>query len=155
MIRIPPITGELVRLRQANAQGMDQTPVPIDVELAVLEQYPPALRRAFNDAAIKVNCLSFVDYFNWAIRNGHGEGRVLAKFRETEANEILVFAGQYRGRYKCDLPHIAASATVQRYGDPGPSRHPPRRTGKPIFQRRAIKRRHHEQGAIQNRLAGI
>ena len=118
LIRVPKITGELIPMSRGNAGAAEQAPVPIDVELAVLEQYPPEMRAVFNDAAIKVNCLSFVDYYNWALSNGYGVNRVIAKFRETEANEILVFAGQHMGRYKYPLPHVAAGATIQRYADP-------------------------------------
>lgn len=143
MIMVPRITGELVRLRQANAAtaGGPLAEVPIDVELTVFEQYPPALRCAFNETATKVNCLAFVDHYNWAVRQGFSYEPTLRKLHDMERNEIAVFAGQFRAQHKCDLPHTAAGATVQRYGDLGPSRHPPRRTGKPILQRRARKRR--------------
>lgn len=135
VITIPRITGELVRLKQTNAgAATERVPVPIDVELAVLEQYPPEMRRAFNEAAIKVNCLAFVEYYNWAIFQGYGPGRVVAKLRETEANEIAVFAGQHLGRYRSALPHVAAQATIQRYGALGPSRHPPQRFGAPVIR---------------------
>lgn len=118
LIHIPEITADCsVHMRQANAGGVDQSAVPIDVELAVLEQYPPELRRLFHDAAIKVNCLAFVDYYNWALRNGYGPDRMVSKFRETEANEIAVFAGQHMGRYRYPLPHVAAGATILRYSD--------------------------------------
>lgn len=143
MIRIPPITGEMVRLRQANAEtrGEPLTEVPIDVELAVLEQYPPTLRRMFNEAATKVNCLAFVEHFNWAVRNGYGSERTERKLAQMEANEIEVFAGQYAARYRHFLPHVAAQATVQRYGEVGPSRHPPRAVRPLIFRPQTRKRR--------------
>ena len=143
MIRIPPITGDLVRMRQANAEsaGAPLLAVPIDVEMAVLEQFPPVLRQAFNDAATKVSCLVFVEHFNWAIRNGFGPERTLRKFREMEANEVLVFAGQHMAEHRHPLPHVAAGATIQRYGAFGPSRHPPRSFGAPVIRARARKRR--------------
>lgn len=143
LIRKPQIRGDLVLIRQANdaAAGDVNAMVPIDVELAVLEQFPPEFRRAFNEMTIKVNCLFFVDHFNWAMSTGRDTARTLEKMREMEANEILVFAGRHRASFGYQLPHVAAGATVLRYGALGESRHAPRRLGKPIIRQIAKRRR--------------
>lgn len=103
-------------MRQANATGTDLAPIPIDVELRVFEQYPRSIRDALNDATIKVNSLSMVEYFHWARRNGHGDPKVVEKIRAMEENDIAVFAGRHRARYRYELPHVAAGATILRYG---------------------------------------
>ena len=145
-VKVPKIDSDFVRLagsdRAANATADDRALVPIDVELLVLEQFPPELRRALNESATKLNSLAFVDHYNWAVRQGLGAQRTLRRLAEIERNELEVFAGKYKaecqGRLGRDetLPHVGAAATVQRYGALGPSSHPPRRLGPAIVRPR-------------------
>lgn len=141
MIRVPKITSDRIPMRQANAGGADRAAVPIDVELAVFEQFPPSIRHALNETTIKVNSLSIVEYYNWAVRNGHGSAKVVQKVHELEANDLAVFAGRHRARHGYVLPHVAADATILRYGLMGPSRHPARRFGGPIMRPPAKRKR--------------
>ena len=88
--------------------------------------------------------------FNWILKKIVGSKNqrevrrmlpLVAKINEIERNEIAVFAGEYRARYGTPLPHIAAGASIQRYGALGPSRHPPRRVGAPVLRAHAKRRR--------------
>lgn len=99
-VKVPKIDSDFVRLagsdRAANATADDRALVPIDVELLVLEQFPPELRRALNKSATKLNSLAFVDHYNWAVRQGLGAQRTLRRLAEIERNELEVFAGKYK-----------------------------------------------------------
>lgn len=145
LIRVPRFETAGVRLmptdRAANATSADLSAAPIDIELLVLEQFPPELRARFNDAIVKLNCLAFVEHYNWAIRTGHGAARTISRINELERNETAVLAGRYLAQYKMPLPHVGAGASVQRYGPLGLSRHPARRYGKPVMRARSKRRR--------------
>lgn len=67
--------------------------------------------------------------------------RTCERFDEMERNEIAVFAGEYRAQCGTDYPHTAAHASIQRYGELGPSKHPAKRYGKPVLRHCGKRRR--------------
>ena len=105
------------------------------------DRFPAALRWRLADSNTKPAAAHFEAHVAWSMRNGFGPGRTIAKVDELERNELVVFAGEYLGRFRHQLPYVAAEVSVQRYGDLGPSKHPPRRYGKPVFRRQHPKRR--------------
>jgi hypothetical protein len=116
---------QAVRPLNATAAG-ELTFEPPAIDLARLDWFPPDLAWRFQQAAVKAATHDFGPHLDWALRNGYGAGRTISKFDENERNELAVFAGRYRGECGTVLPHVAAGATIQRYGERGPSKHPPR-----------------------------
>lgn len=102
-------------------------------DLARFDRLPPELRFRVASNNTKISCASLEGHVAWCQQRGLGPSRTIAKINELEMNELAVFSGQYRGRYKTVMPHVAAEATIQRYGSPGPSRHPPKLLGRAIY----------------------
>lgn len=105
-------------------------------DLRRLEWFPRPLPWRFQECATKVATRAFQPHVEWALRNGKGPLPTCQKFDEMERNEIAVFAGEYRADCGTDYPHIAAGASIQRYGELGPSKHPPKRYGKAVLRGR-------------------
>jgi hypothetical protein len=105
-------------------------------DLRRLDWFPGKLAWRFQQSAVKVATLAFAAHVEWSIRNGVGIGRTCEKFDEMERNEIAVFAGEYRAQCGKEYPHIAAGVSIQRYGDLGPSKHLPKRHGRPVLRRK-------------------
>lgn len=110
-------------------------------DLRRLEWYPRPLPWRFQEAATKVATAAFQAHVEWSLRNGWGAVRTCQKFDEQEINEIAVFAGEYRAECGTPYPHVAAGASIQRYGAAGPSQHPAKRYGKPVLRRCAKRHR--------------
>ena len=129
-----------VRLLNAATTGDLTFDDPVS-DLVKFDRFPPELRFRIAVNNTKLAAGAFEAHMAWAGRQGLGPGRTIAKINEFEQNEIAVFAGQYRGRYGSVLPHIAAGASIQRYGMPGASKHPPKQFGRPIYRKPSLKRR--------------
>ena len=135
------MTSTAVRLLNATSSGERPTFEDPAVDLARMDGWPPELRWRFQESATKLSTKAFEAHYRWGCQQGFGARRTIAKLLEIERNEIAVFAGEYRGRYGVTYPHTAAEASIQRYGELGPSRHPPRRYGKPVVRPRKRGRR--------------
>lgn len=131
------------RLLNATSTGDHLTFEEPAVDLARLDTFPAELRWRFQEAATKLSTRAFDAHLRWARAQGLGVSRTIAKLAEIEGNEIAVFAGEYRAQCGAVYPHVAAGASIQRYGELGPSRHPPKRYGKPVVraQHRGKRRR--------------
>jgi hypothetical protein len=123
-----------VRLLNAATTGDLTFDDPVS-DMIKFDRFPPELRFRIATNNTKLSAGAFEKHVAWADRHGLGPGRTIAKINEFEKNEIAVFAGQYRGRYGSVLPHIAAGASVQRYGSLGASKHPARLVGRPIYRK--------------------
>jgi hypothetical protein len=134
------VTKESVRSLNATTAGGDLAFESPDVDFARFDRFPPQLRWCIANNVTKLAAVHFQAHYEWARSRG-GARLTIAKIDRLEMNEIAVFAGEYRGKYKMELPHIAAQVSVQRYGQMGPSKHPPRRFGPPIFRPQHSKRR--------------
>ena len=100
-------------------------------EMSAYDSLPADLRRTLDENATNLSAVNCVVQAWKLLDMGASPMRaataVANKIRQIEPNEIAVFAGEFRAIYKYDLPHLAARASVMRYGPDGPSRHPPRR----------------------------
>jgi hypothetical protein len=99
------------------------------------------LRRVLNETASKIGSVNVWHHRGWARERGLPISVTIQKIRELEYYEIEVFAGRHMAQFGYALPHIAARVSIQRYGQMGPSKHPPRRVGPPIFRPQHSKRR--------------
>ena len=138
------MTSVAVRLLNATSTGERLTfEDPVD-DFARFDRFPPALRWRIAEDNTKLAAKAFEAHAAWAQRTGAGIGRTIAKIDEHERNEIAVLAGQYRAQCGTRYPHLAAEVSIQRYGALGPSRHPPKRYGKPVVwpRKRGRVRRH-------------
>lgn len=130
-----------VRLLNATSTGGQLFFEAPEDDFRRFDRLPHELRWRLADNNGKTAAAAFEAHIDWAMRFGHGARKTVAKVDELERNELAVFAGEYRGLYGHELPHLAAAASIQRYGERGPSKHPPRRCGKPVFRRQHPKRR--------------
>lgn len=130
-----------IRLLNATSTGERLTFEDPAVDLARLDRMPRELRWAFQDSATKLSTKAFEAHLQWSVQNGYGHTRTLRKLREIETNEVAVFAGEYRAQCGTPYPHVAAGVSIQRYGDLGPSKHPPKRYGRPVIHPRKGRRR--------------
>jgi hypothetical protein len=100
-------------------------------EMSAYDSLPRDLRRALDENATNLSAVNCVVQAWKLLDMGASPARaaqaVANKIRQIEPNEIAIFGGEYKSKYNSDLGHIAARATVMRYGPAGPSRHPPRR----------------------------
>jgi hypothetical protein len=135
------LNGSSVRLLNATSSGERLTFEAPEDDFRRFDRFPAALRWRISNNNTKLAAAAFEEHLAWAQRQGLGVSRTIAKINEIERNEIAVFAGEYRARYGTPLPHIAAGASIQRYGALGPSRHPPRRVGAPVLRAHAKRRR--------------
>lgn len=133
-----------VRALNATTSG-DLTFEDPETDMARFDRFPFELRYRLNVNNTKLACGAFEQHLAWARRQGFGPGRTIAKINEFENNEIAVFAGKYRGHYGTTLPHVAAGASIQRYGVPGPSKHPPKPFKRPIYRKPYRPRRRRRQ----------
>ncbi len=127
-------------LNSATAGGTPHFEAP-QVDMERFDRLPPAVRLRVNENNTKMAAKWAADHLLWAERNGFGISRTISKIDEIERYEITVFAGQYQSAYQARLPHVAAGASIQRYGALGPSRHPPRRLAAPVIHRSRASRR--------------
>lgn len=124
------VGSDFVRLLNATSSGETLTFEDAASDLARFDRLPPAVRWRIANANIKIAAASLEPHVAWADKFGLGPAPTVKRIAALEANEIAVFAGEYRGRYADTLPHVAADASVQRYGERGVSQHPPRPPGK-------------------------
>lgn len=129
------------RINNATSTGGIPTYEDPATDLARLDRFPPVLRWCYQEAATKASTRAFAAHLSWALNNGRGAMATVAKFKETERNEIAVFAGEFFAETGSKYPHTEAQASIQRYGDLGPSKHPPRRYGKPVLRPQRRRRR--------------
>lgn len=134
-----------VRLLNATSTGDVLTFEAPEDDLRRLDAMPAMLRWRFQQSATKLSTRAFAAHLAWAMSVGRGASATVGKLAEIERNEIAVFAGQYRAECGNAYPQIAADASIQRYGELGPSRHPAKRYGKPVVrkQQRGKRRRKH------------
>jgi hypothetical protein len=100
-------------LRQARVADMD-----------ALEQLPTPVRFLLNELAIKLSAGSVLAYLRSIARQARDSGGsayeaevwTCRKLAAIESDDIDAFGESYRAQYRFPLPHIAAGATVQRYG---------------------------------------
>lgn len=123
-----------VRLLNAATTG-DLTFDDPTSDMEKFDRLPVELRFRIATNNTKLAAGAFEQHVAWANRQGIGSGRTIAKINQFEQNEIAVFAGQYRGHYGTVLPHVAAGASIQRYGHPGLSKHAPKSFGRPIYRK--------------------
>lgn len=124
------VGSDFLRLLNATSSGETLHFEDPASDLARFDRLPPAVRWRIANANTKLAAAKFEPHVAWADKWGLGSVPTVRKIAELEGNEIAVFAGEYRGRYVDTLPHVAADASVQRYGERGPSQHPPRPPGK-------------------------
>lgn len=110
-------TGELL----ASAEDVAITLPPELVEdLAQFDRLPRPLRWALQEAVLCWRAEPFVQLLKPLAHDFLGTANaIVLALREITAEENLdlrAFAAQYRRRYGTQLPHVAAAATVQRYG---------------------------------------
>lgn len=129
------------RLNNSTATGERLTHEAVDVDLARFDAFPAALRLRINANTTKSSTAAVAPHLAWALRTGRGVGATISRINEIERNEIAVFAGEYFAETGSRYPHTEAQASIQRYGELGPSKHPPRRYGKPVMRRQHPKRR--------------
>lgn len=110
------------------------------------DRLPPELRFRLATNNTKAAAGAFEAHAAWCRQRGIGAARTIARVNELEANELAVFAGQYRGRYKTVLPHLGAEVSIQRYGALGPSKYPPRSFGRDIYRVPPGPRRRRRRG---------
>ena len=99
--------------------------------MAAFDALPLALRRALNENATKLAAPRIWHHARWAIQEFGPVFAIetsLRKIATLEENEIKVWAGRYEGLGYGPYPHVAAGATILRYGLLGPARN--RRTGR-------------------------
>ncbi len=100
-------------LRQARIADMD-----------ALEQLPGPVRFLLNELAIKLSAGTVLAYLRSIARQARQFGGseyeaevwTCRKLAAIEADDIDAFGAEYQAQYRFALPHIAAGATVQRYG---------------------------------------
>ncbi|HEY2131417.1 MAG TPA: DUF6525 family protein [Acetobacteraceae bacterium] len=87
---------------------------------AALEALPPAVRRRLHEHAYDpwtVNALVLWKIFRRKHASSERAERSLLRYLDAcEALERSAFADAYRRAHGATLPHVAAGATVQRYG---------------------------------------
>jgi hypothetical protein len=121
-------------------------------EMSAFDALPPAIRWSLNECASKLTAVNTWHHRMWARERGLPVEVTIDKLAMLEGFEIEVFAGQYlaqmadrgcghAGEPPLPLPHVAAGASIQRYGPVGPSLHPPRRYGKPVMRASRKRRR--------------
>lgn len=90
------------------------------MDLHAFDRLPPALRRRINENNLKVSSVSVLQYLQSVERQVGHEAKALfitmEKLDALEANELLAFSGEHKGLFNCPLPHVAAQATILRYG---------------------------------------
>lgn len=123
---------ESVRLLNATSTGEALTFEAPSIDFARFDRLPASLRWRIACNNTKLAARAFEAHIGWSLRQGFGPERTIAKINEHERHEIAVAAGEYRGKFKLEYPHTAAVVSIQRYGELGPSRHPPLRYGKPV-----------------------
>jgi hypothetical protein len=109
-------------------------------EMAAFDALPAELRRLLNETATKLGSLNVWHHRGWARERGYPVSLTVSKIIELEHFEIEVFAGEHMAKFGHIPPHMNAHASIQRYGQLGPSLHPPRRYGVPIFRPQNRKR---------------
>jgi hypothetical protein len=130
-----------VRLLNATSTGEIPTFEAPEVDQARLDELPAALRGCFYQTVTKLSTKAFCEHLAWARAHGLGVMPTVDLIDRIEANEIAVAAGEYRALCGTDYPHVAAGVSIQRYGDIGPSKHPPRNYGKPVIRPPGAKQR--------------
>lgn len=129
-----------VRALNATTTG-DLTFEDPETDIARFDRFPAELRFRIAVNNTKIAARALENHVAWCRARGIGVERSIAQVNKLEANDIEVFAGQYRGRYKTELPHVAAGATIQRYGPLGLSKHPSRPFGRPVYHKVTRHRR--------------
>lgn len=89
-------------------------------EMLAMERMPPRLCAVVGENTTNLAATSVLAYYRSILAQigdpERAEAITARKVRELEAGEITVFAGEYLGRHGVPLPHVAAQATVLRYG---------------------------------------
>ena len=92
------------------------------IDLVAFDSLPGPIRRQLDENNLKLSSATVLAYFQ-SIERQVGSLRALdvtlRKMRELEANEILVFSGEHKASFGYPLPHVAAQATILRYGPLG------------------------------------
>ncbi len=137
---------DAVRLLNATSTGESLRFQDSDEDLRAFDLLPTALQHQVDWNNTKMAATWALEQLKRARASGRFVGgeataSVCRKTANTEMYEIAVFAGEYFAQTGCKYPHTAAEASIQRYGHLGPSKHPPRRYGKPVFRRQHPKRR--------------
>lgn len=133
--------------RLLNATSTGEAPTyQSDVEdLSWFDTLPPTLQRLVRENATKMSSAWTADQLRRASTVFGSRAEAIAsvgrKTLNTERFEIAVFAGEYFAETGSKYPHTEAQASIQRYGDLGPSKHPPRRYGKPVLRPQRRRRR--------------
>lgn len=133
-----------VRLLNSTSTGESPTMEDPDVDMERVDLLPAPLRRQLWVMSTKVSAKWMEDQLGRAVRvmpRGDAISSVGRKAAMTETFEIGVFAGEYRAQCGTPYPHVAADASIQRYGVMGPSKHPPRNYGKSVLPQRRGRRR--------------
>ncbi len=137
-----------VRLLNATSTGERLTFEEPAIDLARLDRMPREMRWAFQESATKLSTRALEAHLQWSLQNHGNSNRTIAKLREHEKNEIAVQAGEYRAQCGTPYPHVAAGVSIQRYGELGPSKHPPKNYGRPVMPQRRGRRRRRVQAMV-------
>jgi hypothetical protein len=113
------LNGNSVRLLNATSSGERLTFEAPEDDFRRFDRFPPELRWRIATNNTKLAAAAFEAHYEWARSNGLGAARTIGKINEIERNELAVFAGEYRGKYGHVMPHVAAGASIQRYGPLG------------------------------------
>jgi hypothetical protein len=110
-------------------------------DLRRLEWFVRSIAWRFQQSAAKQATAPWSEHMAKCLHFGWDGRKACAKFDEMERNEIAVFAGEYRAECGTEYPHTAAGVSIQRYGDLGPSKHPPKRYGNAVLRHCGRRRR--------------
>jgi hypothetical protein len=90
------------------------------LDLEAFDRLHPALRRRINENNLKISSDSVLRYFVNIDGQIQNPARTLLitmrKIDTLEENEIQVFSGEHKAEFGYPLPHVAAQATILRYG---------------------------------------
>ena len=92
------------------------------LEMQCFDALPDLLRVMLNENHLTLSSDTVLLYFQ-SIDRQTSYSQALrvtaAKLKDLEANEILVFSGEHKASFGYPLPHVAAQATILRYGPVG------------------------------------
>jgi hypothetical protein len=84
------------------------------------EQLPKRLRWALQNATLDANSCSIAEVLEYHRASSQHENlaeiRTLIAIEKHERSELLAFGAEYEAIHGHPLPHVAAGATIQRYG---------------------------------------
>lgn len=83
------------------------------------DRLPKPVRRRLHELAVTFDPVPIGKWWDESIGQAPYKQRLaylLKSLRDAEKRDLIAFAHQYRARYGFVLPHVAAQATILRYG---------------------------------------